>query len=196
MGREAICTATWQGATAEVKVLLESTEIILRGDIRARIARAGITGITARGDNLAVDVSGDMLTLELGPVEATKWAAALLKAPPTLVEKLGLAAGKRAFVLGVIDDAALAVALDRATAPVLADADMIVAILRSEADISAALDTARTAPACAIWMVAGKGKFATVADAAIRGFMRANGYVDTKTSGISYRLTATRYTPR
>lgn len=195
MGRETICTATWQGATAEVKVLLESTEIILRGDIRARIARAGITGVTARSDNLAVDVSGDRLTLELGPVEATKWAAALLKAPPTLVEKLGLAAGKRAFVLGVIDDAALAVALDRATAPVLADADMIVAILRSEADLSTALDTARAA-ALAVWMVAGKGKFATVADSAIRGFMRANGYVDTKTSSISYRWTATRYTPR
>lgn len=196
MGREAICTATWDGATGEAKALLESTEIILRGDIRARIARAGITGVTARGDDLAVDVSGDTLTLELGATEATKWAAALLKTPPTLAEKLGLATGKRAFVLGVIDDAALAAALDGATTPVLANADMIVAILRSDADLSATLDTARTAPTCAIWIVAGKGKFATVSDNAIRGFMRAGHYVDSKTSGISDRWTATRYGPR
>ncbi|UVO53249.1 hypothetical protein [Sphingomonas sp. SUN039] len=195
MGREAICTATWQGATSEAKVLLESTEIILRGDLRARIPRTAITGVVVEGGDLVVDVSGAPLTLELGAAEAAKWAAALLKAPPTLAEKLGLADGKRAFVLGTVEDDALATALGGATVGAPADADMIVAVLFDEAGLSATLDAARAA-ALPVWLVAGKAKFATVADGTIRGFMRSNGYIDTKVSGISDRWTATRYSPR
>lgn len=195
MGREAVCTAIWQGATAEVKALLESSEIILRGDLRARIARSGITGVVVQGDALVVDVAGSALTLELGSVEAAKWAAALLKAPPTLAEKLGLGGGKRAVVLGVVEDDALAAALDGATVAAPDDAHMIVAVVRTEADLASALETARTA-ALPVWIVAGKGKFATVSDSAIRTLMRTNGYIDSKTSGVSDRWSATRYAAR
>ena len=37
MGREAICTCDWAGEVTEVKALLETSEIILRGGIRKRI---------------------------------------------------------------------------------------------------------------------------------------------------------------
>lgn len=76
-----------------------------------------------------------------------------------------------------------------------ADADMIVAVIRSEGEIESALDIARAAT-LPVWIVAGKGKFATVSDSAIRTLMRANGFIDTKTSGVSDRWTATRYAPR
>lgn len=195
MGREAICTATWDGATAEVKALLESSEIILRGEIRARIARVGITGVEVRGNDLVVDVSGAALTMGLGSVEAAKWAAALLKAPPTLAEKLGLGGSKRAVVLGTVDDDALNAALDGATVAASTDADMVVAVVHTGADLASALDTARTA-ALPVWIVAGKGKFATVSDSDIRTLLRGNGFIDTKTSGVSDRWTATRYAAR
>ena len=76
--------------------MLESTEIILRGNLRGRLPRAGIVGVVLLGDDLLVDMSGELLTLELGHMEAAKWAAALLKVPPTLAEKLGLGGGKLA----------------------------------------------------------------------------------------------------
>jgi hypothetical protein len=40
MGREAICDCTFNGTTAKVKALLESKELILRGDIRMRARRS------------------------------------------------------------------------------------------------------------------------------------------------------------
>ena len=43
MGRTSITIAQWQGQTAEVRALLEATEIVLRGGIKARVARAAIT---------------------------------------------------------------------------------------------------------------------------------------------------------
>jgi hypothetical protein len=196
MGREAICTASWNGSTAEVKALLESTEIILRGDIKVRIARAGIAGVTAMGDDLIVDVSGTPLTLALGSAEAAKWAAALLKAPPTLAEKFGLTGDRRAYVLGIVDDEVLSAAIDGATAPTPAEADMIIAVMREETELGAALQAARTPAPRPVWIVAGKGKFATVPDSTVRGFMREEGWIDTKTSAVSDRWTATRYSAR
>ena len=37
MGREAVCTCDWAGTVAEVKALLETSELILRGEIRRRV---------------------------------------------------------------------------------------------------------------------------------------------------------------
>ena len=195
MGREANCTATWQGETAHVKVLLESTEIILRGEIRGRIPRAEIVGVVVSEDHLVVDVSGELLTLALGRADVAKWAAALLKSPPTLAEKLGLSAEKRAFVLGDVDDEALTTALTGTTTIAMADADVIVAVLRSEIDLTAAFETARSLNR-PIWMVSEKGKAARVSDGAIRSFLRAQNFIDTKTSAVSDRWTATRYRSR
>ena len=42
MGREAMCTYSWQGQTGQGKALLEAEEIVLRGDIRTRIPRHAI----------------------------------------------------------------------------------------------------------------------------------------------------------
>ena len=161
MGREVTCTATWQGVTASAKVLLESTEIILRGRIRGRIPRAGITHVLSDGDVLVIDSSGVSLTLELGRTEALKWAAAISKTPPTLTEKLGLAQNKLAFVLGEVDDETLAGALSGATTAVLAEADMIVAVLRSDADLAAAFRTAQMV-GLPVWLIGEKGKAARV----------------------------------
>lgn len=195
MGREAVCTTTWQGVTANTKVLLESNENILRGVIRARIARAGIVGVVSHGDDLVVDVAGEPLTLELGRNEAAKWASALLKTPPSLAEKLGLRQGKLAFVVGIVDDDALISALSGATTATLADATMIVAVLRDEEALVTALEIAKVAW-LPVWMISGKGKTAHPSDNAIRAFMRVGDYVDNKTSAVSDRWTATRYGPR
>jgi hypothetical protein len=72
------------------------------------------------------------------------------------------------------------------------DAAVIIAVLRSHSDLSAAVEAARSVEH-AIWCVIGKGKFATVSDSEVRTTMRAAGFVDNKTSGVSERWTATQY---
>jgi hypothetical protein len=52
---------------------------------------------------------------------------------------------------------------------------------------------ARSTPGCSFWCVYGKGKFATISDGDIRAYLRAQRYVDNKTTAVSERLTATRY---
>jgi hypothetical protein len=193
MGREAIALCSWQGQTAEVKALLESSEIILRGDIRARIPRSTICDIVVEDETLALRSGDQPLILELGPIEAGKWAAALAQPLPSLAQKLGIDAAHKAFLIGECSDSDLFAALNGAVTDRLEDAEIIIAILTSNADLAHAIDVARARPDCHIWCVYKKGKAATLADSFIRTTMCGHGFMDNKTSGVSAQLTATRY---
>jgi hypothetical protein len=193
MGREAIAICQWRGDVAEVKALLEAKEIILRGDIRFKVDRGSIEAIAQEDDDLVLTVAGENLILNLGAKEARKWRENLLKPLPNVAEKLGIDGNHQAYVFGEHDDPDLAKALEGATAIDLDDAAVLIAILRTETDLEAAILQALKAKDRHIWCVYGKGKFATISDNAIRTAMRAHGFADNKTSGISERLTATRY---
>jgi hypothetical protein len=196
VGKEAAALTHWQGQTAETKVLLETHEIIMRGNIRARIPRAAIAAVRVAGNALAVDASDGTLTVELGAATAAKWADYLTKPLPTLAAKLGVGPDSSAFVIGASDDAELTAALAGATCSAARDASVLVAVLTCEADLVAAFAVARTQPELHLWCVYGKGKYATISDAAIRAYLRGQSYVDSKTTGVSDRLTATRYGKR
>ena len=193
MGREAVARCHWQGQVGDARILLESAEIILRGDVRARIPRGDIADIVVDGGMLRLSVAGAPLAIELGAEAAAKWASALRKPLPTLAEKLGVDAAHPAFVIGAVDDAVLAAALSGSTTPVREDAAMLVAVLHDEAALHTALTLARDTPEVPLWFVHPKGKGAAVTDAMVRGVMRGAGFVDNKTSSVSDRLTATRY---
>jgi hypothetical protein len=196
MGREALAITDWQGQTVKVKALLESQEIILRSPIRARIPRSEISGVTVDGDRLRLVVDGEPLTLTLGATEADRWAIVLLKPPPSLAEKLGISVDKRAYLMGSLDDETLRSALTDAMTDALADASVIVAVLAEQADLDAACTLAATVPHLALWCVYPKGRNSPVGDAVIRAHLRERGYVDSKSSAVSDRLTATRYARR
>lgn len=193
MGREAVAVARWRGAAEEVKVLLESQEIILRGAIKARFARSGISDVVAEGRALALRCDGEALVLELEEAEAAKWRDALLKPPPSLSDKLGIGPSKCAFVIGKGEDPELWGALASASCVGPGDASVLLAILNSEADLQAAFAVARQHTHLALWCVYPKGKDAPIGDRAIREFMRGSGYMDNKSCAVSARLTATRY---
>jgi hypothetical protein len=193
MGREAIAVARWRGAVEEVKVLLEAHEIVLRGAIKARIPRVGISGLSVEDDSLFLHSDGELLVLELGEREAVKWHASLLKPPPSLADKLGISAGSPVFAMGDCSDPDLSAALTGATCPSPGQASILLAIITSESDLSAAMTMARQHPKLFLWCVYGKGKSAAFGDAAIRAFLRERGYIDSKSCAISADLTATRY---
>jgi hypothetical protein len=193
MGRELTAVCRWRGETVEAKVLLESTELILRGALKARIPRSGITAIGVLASGLKITVGKEVLLIELPRAVAEQWQAALEKPVPTLASKLGISATSPAFVIGVVADDALAAALRGAQTTRVDDAAVLVVVIETVSSLEAAWKVARRAPDRHLWCVYGKGKFATVSDAEIRAFMRERDYVDTKTSGVSERLTATRY---
>ena len=192
MGREAVCTIHFRGEAAEGKALLEGEVLILRGDIRARISRSAITSTEVQGDTLALVADGQPLMLDLGAKEAARWHTALLKAAPTLAEKLGIGPASRVFVVGSVCDPCLAAAVDPACAPSLPQAQMLLAVVLTARDLDDALATARLAPALPLWCVYRKGK-APVSDGMIRIRLRNEGMIDTKSCAVSELLTATRY---
>lgn len=195
MGREALVLAHWRGAMEEVKALLEAREIILRGAIKARIPRAGISRVAIDGGKLLVWADSEQLVLELGAVEATKWRDALLSLPSSLASKLGIGPEKPAFVMGLPNDPVLAAALAGSVSPSPDTAYILIAVTTGESDLAAALAVAAAHPRRLLWCIYEKGKTAQFGDTAIRSFMRNHGYIDSKSCAVSDRLTATRYGP-
>src|ERR1700676_5449156 len=116
MGREARCTASWGTRSGEVTVLLESTELIVRGAFRARAPLSSLTAVQVIGDTLRFRAGDDDVALVLGAA-ARRWADALAKPRPTLAARLGIAPHSRVIVEGRVDDEALAAALAEASAP-------------------------------------------------------------------------------
>lgn len=193
MGRSSDTIAQWQGQTAEVRAVLESTEIILRGGIRERVPRGAFTDMTVDQGWLQLNTDRGVLVLELGEVEAARWLTALQKPLPTLAEKLGVSPACLAFVLGVVEDAVLVAALRGAVTAELDDAGVLVVVLATAEDLAAAFALAEAAPELGVWCVYLKGRGAAVTDALVRGYFRDRGYVDSKSCAVSDFLTATRY---
>ena len=199
MGREAICQCRWAGVEAAVKVLLESGELILRGEIRKRIRFADICGLTVAGEDLRFSVGGDAVSISLGSKTAATWATAIA-APPTLAKKLGITSGTRARVIGDVDDAALEQALaeaHRSTPGAGANeaANLIVARIDTMESLQAALRQTRAQRerGVPIWIIYPKGKGHDVSESSIRNLLREVGMIDTKVASVSARLSAQRF---
>lgn len=192
MGREAIIDVIVDGDTAEVRAVLESSELILRGAIKRRYSRASLEQVRIEGENLCFMADGEAVKLALGPKLAEAWRIAIETPSPTLRAKLGLATGARALLFGLLDDASLREALEDVEAVDVARADMIVARVETEADVENAM---AIGPQLPIWFVYRKGISAPFGDGQIREKLRAAQYRDTKSCAVSDKLTATRYHP-
>lgn len=97
MGNEVVCMVKHEGKIAQVRALLETDRVILRGDIKATIPFDSLKRIDADHDVLYLDKT----ELQLG-AQAAKWQKKILH-PPTLLEKLGLKVGMAVDVMGFDD---------------------------------------------------------------------------------------------
>ena len=194
MGREAEGQAVWRGASGAVKAYLESDGIILRGEVRGKLPRAGLMGWRVDGEDLCLRSEGEPLVLTLGAREAAAWVKALEKPVPSLAAKLGVSSVARAWVIGGPAPEEIAVAVAGADAGGPEGAALIVAVLSGPGDLEAAL-AAGQAQGLRVWCVHGKGKGAAVGDATVRAAFRGAGWMDIKTSAVSEGFTATLYRP-
>nr|WP_316642916.1 hypothetical protein [uncultured Roseateles sp.] len=194
MGREAQCPCQVGEQSAEVKVLLESDALLLRGGFKRRYSLAELSGLRVEGERLCFEAAGEQVALELGAKPAASWLKKIATPPPTLADKLGLSAEHKGLVIGALDEPALLKALEGARTERPAEAHIALAVVSSEAQLLAAIAAHAGWPnARHLWVIHPKGSKASLTDATVRRLMTEAAYVDSKTSAVSAALTATRY---
>jgi hypothetical protein len=198
MGREAICKCDWAGVTAEVKVLLEPNEMIVRGEIHKRVPRTELNEVTVQSDRLCFTVGREPVQLFLGSTAAVSWAKAIATPLPALSRKLGITDKTIVRTIGSIHDNALKSALAEAARISARGADLIVACVDTPESLRATLREARAqlSQGVPIWMVYAKGPGHSLNESSIRSLLRANGMMDTKVASVSAGLTALRFSLR
>jgi len=96
MGREARCIARFGEALSEGKALLETDELLFRGEFRLKIPFARISALHVADGRLTVTFPDGTADFDLGP-EAAKWLDRIQN-PPSLLDKLGVKPGMRVAV--------------------------------------------------------------------------------------------------
>jgi hypothetical protein len=198
MGREAICKCDWAGTTATVKVLLESTDLVVRGEIRKRVSISGLRNVEVQSGWLRFNASGDQVQIFLGAPAAEKWAIAIKAPPPSLARKLGITNESVVRTIGSINDKTLNAALAEAAQISAIRPDMMVAYVDTPESLNAALRAGKPQmlKSIPIWFVYPKGPGHPLNESTIRSLLRNNGMVDTKVASVSSQLTALRFNLR
>jgi hypothetical protein len=101
MGQEVVCTARWGGKSARGKALLETTEIVFRGEERLKIPFSTIRGMEAKDGELRLKTDDGLVVFELSG-RAEKWREKIAN-PKSVMQKLGVKAGEPVAVFGKLD---------------------------------------------------------------------------------------------
>ncbi|MEI9977712.1 MAG: hypothetical protein WDN23_01705 [Edaphobacter sp.] len=202
MGREATCQCsfiTGDGSslpdiTGEVKVLLESDEMVLYGNIRMRVPLRAVENVRVESEVLSFNLDKHLIELHLGAKAAESWAKKIKSPPPTLADKLGIT-GKVVRTIGPIADRALDSALTSAAQIRAEDPDLILACIDTPDSLATTLRAAKSQLArhIPIWLVYRKGPGHPLNESGLRATLRAAGLMDTKVASVSEHLTALRF---
>ena len=194
MGREAICDCTFAGTTTKVKALLESEELILRGDIQLRAPLHALHHVRVESESLCFNLDQGPIRLDLGAAAAKSWAKKIKTPPRSLADKLAIT-GKTVRTIGPITDHALDSALTSAARISSRNPDLILSYVDTPEALATTLREAKTqlTRSIPIWLVYRKGPGHPLNEAAIRTTLRAHGLMDTKVASVSADLTALRF---
>jgi len=98
MGNETACKLRHAGKTFSGKALLDTSEILFRGETRLKIPLPSILAMNVRGGELHVRAKDGVAIFELGP-QAEKWREKIAN-PKSLLDKLGVKSGDKSLVVG------------------------------------------------------------------------------------------------
>jgi hypothetical protein len=179
---------------AEAKVLLETDELIVRGEARVRVPRGSIQRVTRRGGIVSVTSPTAIVTLTLGAEAAAKWHKKLEEAPKRLIDKLDVKPEAKVWLFGAMDPALeqqLGERTSRVSRARTAKACDIVFVAVETHDQLARIDRSLAALGVggAIWVVHPKGPDG-VADTTIYARAKALGLTYTKVARVSGTHTA------
>lgn len=188
MGAEAKATLRLGAERHPVTALLETDELLVRGEHRLRVPLADIREARVDGDALVIAHRAGEVVLELGERVAAAWLEKL-RNPRTLADKLGVKPGMRVALLGVSDAAARAQLVARGATLVDGDVPpgtpMVILRVSAPAELAPLERLAqRIARDGAIWVVHPRGQ-RDVADTVIFAEGRKAGLVATKVARFS-----------
>jgi hypothetical protein len=196
MGIEVHCTARFGEQSSKGKALLETSELLFRGDFRLNIPFARVKSVKAVDGELRVSTKEGLAVFHLGAA-AAKWQEKILH-PKSRIEKLGVKPGAKVSLMGEFEAEFLREvrALSNAVKVenVSADADCIFFAAESTKDLSAGLRKIAKGMrgATTLWIVYPKGqKSITENDVLSAG--RKSGLKDVKVVGFSPTHTALKF---
>lgn len=187
MGQEVQCRMEFKGARHSGKALLETDEVVFRGDVRLKIPRSGITAVRAQDGHLEITFPEGTAVFELGQA-APKWADKILH-PPTRVDKFGIKTGTTFATVGPIDPDFL-LEIQQAGAVEAKDPDMVLLA----APDKRALAKLRAISHKTVWIVYPKG-IQSITEGDVLAAGRAAGMVDIKVARFSDSHTALKFVP-
>jgi hypothetical protein len=195
MGNEATCRVQFGRQESEGKALLETSEVLFRGDFRLKIPFSAITSAKAVDGELLLQTAEGLAVFHLGPA-AEKWSEKILH-PKSRIEKLGVKPGAKVSLLGDFDAeflreiAGLTKSVTKGKVAVDSDGIFCAAELKKELAALAKI-TKSMRGAAALWIVYPKGqKHITENDVLAAG--RKSGLKDVKVVGFSPTHTALKF---
>jgi hypothetical protein len=199
MGYETKCAVRVKDASGirraeSAAVLLETDELIVRGEARVRVPRLEIERVSVRGGVVTVISPSAEVQLTVGADAAAKWRAKLEEAPKRLIDKLDVKPSAKVWLLHETDTELVSQIRERAAAVSSGRSRTGCDVVFVRVDDAAQLDRVDRAAdaiveAGAIWVVHPKGKTG-VADTTIFARAKSLGLVYTKVARISETLSA------
>jgi len=195
MGHELLCIVRTGGKTASGKALLETSEIIFRGDFRLKIPFGSLSSVVAHDGELRLRWPDGSAVLELGE-QAEKWARKILH-PKTTAEKLGIKPGLIISAAAMGDGDFVkdlrAKAKSFSDSKPLKDSDLIFFGAEKAGDLARAKKLVPSlSSAGALWIVYPKGR-QQITELQVLNAGRAAGLVDVKVVSFSATHTALKF---
>jgi hypothetical protein len=194
MGQELACSVLSNGKSHRGKALLESNEILFRGDLRLKIPLASIKKVEAGEGKLNVRTKDALYVFDLGP-KAEKWRDRIAN-PKSLLDKLGVKPGDAVSLQGSFSSDFLAdlkkqgaaISRGKSAAP-----SCIFLAADSVADLANVKSAARALKnSAALWIVYHKGQ-KSITEHDVRGAGLRAGLTDIKVASFSPTHTALKF---
>jgi len=195
VGNEVKCTVRFGKQASAGKALLETSEVLFRGEFRLKIPFASIKSVKAVDGELRLQTADGLAVFEIGSA-AEKWREKILH-PKTRIEKIGVKPRANISLIGDFDvdflselkPLAGSVSKDK----VAADSDTIFFAADSLKELSSVAKIAKSLKgATALWIVYPKGQKSITENDVIAAGRKA-GLKDVKVVGFSPTHTALKF---
>jgi hypothetical protein len=193
MGNEIKCRARFGKQVSEGRALLETSEIVFRGQFRLKIVFPEIQTLEAVDGELRVRTAEGLAVFEIGEA-AEKWREKILH-PKTRLEKLGVKVGIKVTLIGKFDGEFLRElkALQKASRGEAAGADLKFLAASSRGELEQVHKIAKgMRGAAGLWIVYPKGQ-KDITENDVIGAGRKRGLRDVKVCGFSATHTALKF---
>jgi len=194
MGNEATCKVRFGKQVSEGKALLETTEILFRGEFRLKIPFSTLKSAKAVDGELRLQTAEGLAVFHLGAA-AEKWCEKILH-PKSRIEKLGVKPEARVSLLGdfapdFLDELGK-LTKSVSKSKVAPDSEWIFFAAESKEGLGALSKISKSMKGAALWIVYPKGqKHITENDVLAAG--RKSGLKDVKVVGFSAAHTALKF---